>query len=89
MVFLESTPRAAEETLESIAEARARKVKESSFMDAIATPPIMGRRVRYTGRGRTCPRRSALSPQVTTGSEALTMCAKETAPAPSAITAPT
>jgi hypothetical protein len=32
--------------LESIAEARASIVKDSSFIDAIATPPIMGRRVR-------------------------------------------
>jgi len=42
MVFLERTPRAAEETLESMADARASVVKESSFMDAMATPPIMG-----------------------------------------------
>ncbi len=46
MVFLERTPRAEEETFESIAAARARKVKESSFMEAMATPPMMGRRVK-------------------------------------------
>ena len=45
LVFLERTPRAEEETLESMAEARARKVKESSFMEAMATPPMIGRRV--------------------------------------------
>jgi hypothetical protein len=73
MVFLERTPRAAEETLDNIAEARAKKVKDSSFMDAIATPPIIGRRVRYTGSGRICPKRIAFNAQVTTGSEAFTI----------------
>eukprot|EP00732_Lithocolla_globosa_P004876 Lithocolla_globosa_v1_NODE_4700_length_1383_cov_16.280120.p3 type:complete len:101 gc:universal NODE_4700_length_1383_cov_16.280120:448-750(+) len=73
MVFLERTPRAAEETLESIAEARARKVKDNSFIEAMATPPMMGSNVRYTGRANVCPNRRALNRHVTTGSDALTM----------------
>ena len=37
IVFFESTPRAAEETLDNMAEVSARYVKES-FIDIIATP---------------------------------------------------
>ena len=84
-----STPLAAELRLESIAAPRARKVKLSSFMLATATPPMIGSKVRYTGRGRTSLRRMALRMHVATGSEALTMWAKLTAPAPRAMTAPT
>jgi hypothetical protein len=46
IVFLERTPRAEDETFESMAEARARTVKESSFMEAMATPPMIGSKVR-------------------------------------------
>jgi len=45
MVFLESTPSAAELRLLSLAAPRARKVKLSSFMDAMATPPMIDKSV--------------------------------------------
>ena len=45
MVFLDRTPRREDDTFDNMAAARARKVKESSFMEAIATPPMIGRRV--------------------------------------------
>ena len=45
MVFLDRTPRAEDETLDSMAAARASQVKLSSFMEAMPTPPMMGRRV--------------------------------------------
>eukprot|EP00967_Tisochrysis_lutea_P046062 scaffold55904_cov27-Tisochrysis_lutea.AAC.1 len=81
-------PRSAEARLEPIAAMNPTHVKESSLSEASATPPTIGSSVRYVCHEETAPRMMKESAAETTGSEALTMWVKETAPAPSEMTAP-
>mmetsp|Transcript_42711 Transcript_42711/g.138522 ORF Transcript_42711/g.138522 Transcript_42711/m.138522 type:complete len:204 (-) Transcript_42711:311-922(-) len=88
IVFLERTAREAKATLEVRAPYRAFMVKESSLSDASETPTMMGSSDAYTCHLKTVPSTKKDSTHVKSGSAALTVWAKETAPAPSAITAP-
>ena len=56
--------------------------------EASETPAMIGSRHAYTGQRKTVPRTKYERTHVKTGSAALTVCANETAPAPSAMTAP-
>merc|ERR1719230_1999925 len=88
IVALESTARDANAMLEASAPYRAFHVKESSLSEAIETPTMMGMSDEYTCHLNTVPSTRYERTQVKTGSAALTVCAKETAPAPRAMTAP-
>merc|ERR1719453_2537220 len=88
IVFFARMPRSAEERFEPIAAMKPTHVKESSLREARATPPTIGKRVRYVCHEDTAPSSTNDNAADTTGSEALTMCVKETAPAPSDTTAP-
>mmetsp|Transcript_34792 Transcript_34792/g.69336 ORF Transcript_34792/g.69336 Transcript_34792/m.69336 type:complete len:241 (+) Transcript_34792:567-1289(+) len=80
--------RVAKARLESIAPPKASQVKESSLTEARATPATMGMRESAVRVETEEPRMRADSPQVKTGSAALTICVNETAPAPADTTAP-
>merc|ERR1719331_1456460 len=88
MVFLARMARSADDRLEPMAAMKPTHVNESSLSDASATPPTMGRSVRYVCHEETAPRMRKERIAETTGSDALTMCVKETAPAPRDTTAP-
>mmetsp|Transcript_23557 Transcript_23557/g.53886 ORF Transcript_23557/g.53886 Transcript_23557/m.53886 type:complete len:307 (-) Transcript_23557:7-927(-) len=81
--------RAAKARLESIAPQKESHVKLSSDTEARATPATIGMSERAVSGATRWPRRSAERPHVKTGSEALTICVKETAPAEAETTAPT
>mmetsp|Transcript_50601 Transcript_50601/g.126879 ORF Transcript_50601/g.126879 Transcript_50601/m.126879 type:complete len:214 (+) Transcript_50601:2006-2647(+) len=89
MVFLPKMPRRLDDIFDSMAKPNEVQVNESSFADARPTPATTGISALYVMGLRYCPRTAAESPAVKTGSAALTMWANDTAPAPSATTAPT
>mmetsp|Transcript_31065 Transcript_31065/g.29663 ORF Transcript_31065/g.29663 Transcript_31065/m.29663 type:complete len:90 (-) Transcript_31065:560-829(-) len=88
MFIFPTIPLAADATLETIADPKESHENESSVNDAIATPPITGRRERYTGIGKKDFKNTADNAADTAGSAAFTICVKLTAPAPRDITAP-
>ena len=73
--------RMANARLESIAPPKESHVNESSVMEARATPKTMGKRERTVSGAIREPRMIADRKHVKTGSAALTICVKETAPA--------
>merc|ERR1719487_592963 len=89
MAFFARIARKAPATLDIIADPKASHVNESSVKLERATPPTIGRRLRYTGSEKTCPSKDAERMHATTGSEALTIWTKLTAPAPIAMVPPT
>eukprot|EP00976_Prorocentrum_cordatum_P023516 478774-Prorocentrum_minimum.AAC.1 len=62
--------RAANRTLEAIAQPKPSQVKESSVAEQIITPAMMGSRDRYTGREYTCPLTKYVPMEEKTGSRA-------------------
>eukprot|EP00967_Tisochrysis_lutea_P034139 scaffold40681_cov30-Tisochrysis_lutea.AAC.2 len=80
--------RVAKARLDSIAPPKDIHVKESSLTEAIATPATIGMRAASAGAEMDEPRMAQERPAVHTGSAALTICVKETAPAPAETTAP-
>mmetsp|Transcript_10690 Transcript_10690/g.33966 ORF Transcript_10690/g.33966 Transcript_10690/m.33966 type:complete len:205 (+) Transcript_10690:489-1103(+) len=80
--------RVAKARLESIAPEKESHVKESSLTEASATPATIGTRARAAGAEIVAPRMPHERRAVQTGSAALTICVKETAPAPADTTAP-
>eukprot|EP00960_Hanusia_phi_P043015 755817-Hanusia_phi.AAC.2 len=88
MMSLPCTPLRAAHWLAIMAEMTDNQENESSFTDASATPPMIGRRAAYTGQAWTLPRRRASLAAEKTGSQALRICAKLTAAAPREITEP-
>jgi hypothetical protein len=86
MMILPSTPRAAKRKLESIAQPKASMENSGSAMDAIITPPMIGRSAPTSMSFGNEP--SMMTPIRTeqSGSAAFTTLAKATEPAPSDMT---
>mmetsp|Transcript_24321 Transcript_24321/g.78434 ORF Transcript_24321/g.78434 Transcript_24321/m.78434 type:complete len:205 (+) Transcript_24321:694-1308(+) len=80
--------RVAKARLDSIAPPKDSQVKDSSEADASATPKTMGTSAAAAGAEICAPRMAQERPAVQTGSAALTIWVKETAPAPAETTAP-
>jgi len=85
MANLDRTARSAKLRLLSMAVANANHEKDRSFRHAYPTPPTTGNSVKYTGIGIHCPSNSADTIALKNGSNAFTMCVKETGPAPKLI----
>ena len=80
--------RTANARFEVIAPPKDSHVNESSVTEASATPKMMGRSERAVSAETEEPRMRYDMPHVNTGSAALTICVKETAPAAAETTAP-
>mmetsp|Transcript_56305 Transcript_56305/g.115153 ORF Transcript_56305/g.115153 Transcript_56305/m.115153 type:complete len:208 (-) Transcript_56305:291-914(-) len=88
MTLLPNTAFMAADWLAIIAAQTASQLNDSSFNDAIATPPMMGMSVRYTCQAWTSRRKMISLTAENAGSHALRIWPKETAPAPRATTEP-
>ena len=85
MANLDKTARNAKLKLLSMAMAKANHEKDRSFRHAYPTPPTTGNSARYTGTGIHWPNNNADTMALKNGSNAFTMCVKETGPAPKLI----